>query len=321
MIKVLLLFILFNNVFAEYGLELIKKAKDANLKSISSKPLNELSNVMNNRINLGKKLYFDPRFSKSNLISCNTCHNLSLSGTNYNKNIQKIINKIDSNNSLDIPTIYNVLFNKAFFLDGSINSDNNNKNVLKKVVEKELLKIYDKKYIVSIINNNKSYVLEFKKAYGNNINIDFDLIADTIVIFLNTLSTPSRYDDFLDGNIKALSKEEQEGLNIFIDKGCVICHNDVNLGGNVISKALYRKYRFYKNISNIKSIKVPTLRNIIETAPYFYYGEISEIKDAIHYMNDGSYAISEDDLEKLMYFLYSLSGKKPEFLYPMLPLE
>ena len=97
------------------------------------------------------------------------------------------------------------------------------------------------------------YIKEFKKIYGKS-GVNFDNIADAIANFERTLITPSRFDNFLQGDEKALSKNEKEGLKLFIDKGCVSCHNGVNLGGNMQAFEVAAKYKF-ANLGNFKGDK------------------------------------------------------------------
>jgi len=194
------------------------------------------------------------------------------------------------------------------------------------------------------INSIPEYVEFFKDAYGKDVKINFKKIASTIGIFERTLATPSRYDDFLNGKKDALNKEEQEGLSIFIDKGCVACHNGVALGGDMRPFELKGKYK-YRDVGgfsgNAKNmIKVPTLRNITETAPYFHNGMIWSLRDAIAEMShvqvgykvgekddkDEKFKLeimplnlTEKDIDKIALFFNALEGRKPKIIYPQLP--
>nr|WP_258864918.1 cytochrome-c peroxidase [Helicobacter sp. MIT 14-3879] len=309
------------------GDELVKKALDSGLKPIPTgrelEKLTGLDGISKMQIELGKKLYFDPRISSSNLISCNTCHNLGLGGTD---NIPAAIgNKWTMNPMLiNSPTVYNSVFNSSQFWDGrSAHLKDQAKGPIQSSAEMNA----NPKIVIEKIISIPEYVIEFKKAYGNNVKIDFDLIADTIATFEKTLVTPSRYDDFLRGNTKALSKDEQEGLNIFIDKGCVACHNDINLGGTMQLLGVVKEYKF-ANVGGFKGnadgmVKTPTLRNILETMPYFHNGQYWDIKDAIKEMANIQLGdeISDEDSKKIAIFFESLTGKKPDILYPMLPTQ
>jgi cytochrome c peroxidase len=197
--------------------------------------------------------------------------------------------------------------------------------------------------VVKRINSIPEYVDMFKKAYGKKVKINFKKIASTIAIFERTLITPSRYDDFLNGKKDALTKDEKEGLNIFIEKGCITCHKGVALGGDMQPFELRDKYKYratggFTGNRN-KMIKVPTLRNITETAPYFHNGMIWSLKDAVKEMGNiqvgfkiankdkkGEISIkilpinlTKNDINKIVIFFNALEGKKPKIEYPQLP--
>ncbi len=319
------------------GKDLVQKAKNAGLKPIpNDKELkaHQLEKIKAGKIadkygakltpaqiELGKKLYFDPRLSESNLISCNTCHNLGLGGVDL---IPAAIGaKWQANpQHLNSPTVYNSMFNEIQFWDGrSHDLGSQAQGPIENPVE--MASKADK--VVTRIKSIPGYIDEFKAAYGDNVTIDFKLIADTIALFEMTLNTPSRYDDFLRGNLKALSKEEQEGLDVFISSGCTACHNGINLGGSMQAFAVVKPYKFakvggFKGDKN-KMVKVPTLRNIMDTPPYFHNGQYWDVKDAIKEMGDIQLGqiISDEDAKKIEVFFQSLSGKYPTITYPILP--
>lgn len=179
--------------------------------------------------------------------------------------------------------------------------------------------------VVSKITSIPEYVQEFKQAYGKDVKIDFDLIATSIGIFERTLITPSRFDDFLNGNEKALSDDEKKGLKLFIDKGCTACHTGINLGGTLQAFEVANKYQ-YANIGDFKGdsdglIKAPTLRNIALTAPYYHNGAIWELEEAVKSMGKIQLGIdiNDSDTKLIISFLKSLTGKMPEISYPILP--
>lgn len=325
------------NAFGESNQELIQKAKGVGLEPIpTGKALKDYQlkkatdtdlatgykpKMTQAQIELGKKLYFDPRISSSNLISCNTCHNLALGGVDV---VPAAIGEKWQPNThhLNSPTVFNSVFNSVQFWDGRAKHlGDQAQGPIQNPVEMAA----SPKLVVEKITSMPAYVDEFKKAYGNKVKIDFKLIADTIAMFEETLVTPSRYDDFLKGNPKALSKDEQEGLNIFIDKGCTACHTGINLGGSMQPFGVVKPYKF-ASIGNFKGdangmVKVPTLRNITETMPYFHNGQYWDVKDAIKEMGaiQLGITISDDEAKKIQTFFQSLTGTKPEIIYPTLP--
>ena len=320
-----------------YDSALIKKAKEAGLVSMpSGKKLKDIqiqkakesklaeaypNKITKEQIELGKKLYFDPRISSSNLISCNTCHNVGLAGVDIVP--AAIGHKWTPNPShLNSPTVYNSVFNSAQFWDGrSAHLGDQAQGPIQAAPEMNA----QPKVVVAKITSIPAYVEEFKKAYGKDVKIDFKLIADTIAMFEHTLVTPARIDKFLDGSSRALNKEEQEGLNIFINKGCAACHNGVNLGGSMQAFEVSKSYKYRKvgGFAGNKQglVKTPTLRNVMETMPYFHNGQFWDIKDAIKEMGGIQLGvkISDDEAKKIESFFNTLTGDKPQIIYPMLP--
>lgn len=273
------------------------------------------------RVELGKKLFFDPRISKSGIISCNTCHNLGLGGTD---GIPASTGHKWSPNPhhLNAPTVYNSVFNSAQFWDGRAE---HLQDQAKGPIQADVEMAAVPSEVVSKITSIPAYVNEFKQAYGKDTKIDFDLIATSIGIFERILITPSRYDKFLEGDEKALSDDEKKGLELFIDKGCTACHTGINLGGTLQSFEVANKYK-YANIGDFKGdkdglIKAPTLRNIELTAPYYHNGAIWDLNEAVKLMGKIQLGIEIEDKESalIVEFLKSLTGTMPKVEYPALP--
>ena len=310
------------------GENLMMKAKNAGLKPIPQSKLKLLklvddpANPMTDaKIELGKKLYFDPRLSKSGIISCNTCHNLGLGGVDGVS--AAIGHKWTANpHHLNSPTVYNSVLNSAQFWDGrAAHLEDQAQGPMQAAPEMAS----PAKSVANKVKSIPKYVNEFKKAYGENVKITFKLVADTIGVFERTLVTPSRYDDFLNGHPKALTKTEKEGLNLFIDKGCASCHNNIGVGGTMQPFEVANKYKF-ENVGDFKGnknamVKTPTLRNIEETAPYFHNGMVWSLKEAVKDMGSIQLGLKINDKEasKIVTFLKALTGKKPNITYPQLP--
>jgi cytochrome c peroxidase len=317
-----------SSLFATSGADLAKKATDMGLKPIpeSRAEILKLVDDPNNpitdaKVQLGKKLYFEPRLSKSGLISCNTCHNLALGGVDGVS--AAIGHKWTSNpHHLNSPTVYNSVLNAVQFWDGrSPHLEDQAQGPIQ--AGPEMAAPAD--LVVKRVTSIPQYVDEFKLAYGPNVKIDFPKIADTIAIFERTLITPSAFDAFLNGHYDALNKTQQEGLELFIDKGCASCHTDIGLGGTMQAFEVVKKYKFagVGDFVGDKNgmVKTPTLRNIEETAPYFHNGTIWKLEEAIKEMGSIQLGINISDKEasKIATFLKSLTGKKPQVIYPVLP--
>ena len=306
---------------------LIKKAKDSGLipfptndKELLKLIDNPKNHITKAKVELGKKLYFDPRLSKSGLISCNTCHNLALGGVD---GVEAAIGHHWTANPhhLNSPTVYNSVFNQKQFWDGrSPSLEDQAQGPIQATPEMNA----PKELVVGRINSIPSYVNEFKGAYGNDVNITFETIANTIATFERILNTPSRYDAFLNGDEKMLNKDEQEGLKLFIDKGCATCHTGIALGGGMQIFDVNKKYK-YKDVGDFKGdkkgmVRVPTLRNIEETKPYFHNGKIWTLKEAVQEMGITQLGIkiNDADTNRIVTFLKALTGKKPNIAYPIL---
>lgn len=277
--------------------------------------------MTNCKVELGKKLYFDPRLSKSGLISCNTCHNLAMGGVDGVG--AAVGHKWTPNPAhLNSPTVYNSVLNKVQFWDGR---DPHLEAQAQGPVQAGPEMAAPKSLVVARVTSMPDYVKEFKKAYGvSKKAITFELITDTIAVFERTLVTPSRYDAFLHGHTKALTKAEKKGLNTFIDKGCATCHNDIGLGGTMMP---FDASKYDLNIGGFTGtkegmVKTPTLRNIEETAPYFHNGNVWTLDQAVKLMGKIQLGvkISNGDAKDITVFLKSLTGKKPNITYPILPV-
>jgi cytochrome c peroxidase len=316
------------NSFASSDVSLINKAKDMGLKPIPKSSLEVLKLVDDpknpitaEKVELGKKLYFEPRLSKSGLISCNTCHNLAMGGVDGVS--AAIGHKWTANpHHLNSPTVYNSVLNKVQFWNGrSPHLEDQAQGPIQAGPEMAA----PAELVVKRVTSMPDYVDEFKKTYGSDVKIDFKLIADTIAVFERTLITPSRYDNFLNGDLSALTDAEKKGLGLFLDKGCVSCHNDIGLGGTMQPFATAAKYKF-ASLGDFTGdengmVKTPTLRNIEETAPYFHNGGIWKLSDAVKEMGSTQLGlnISDKDAADIVVFLKSLTGDKPEISYPILP--
>ncbi len=315
------------SVFASEAL--MQKAKEAGLKPIP-KDISKLYKLIDNpknpitkdKIELGKKLYFDPRLSKSQLISCNTCHNLGLGGDD-NVPVATGHKWAHNPHHLNSPTVYNAVFNSKQFWDGrSPDLEDQATGPIQAPVEMAM----DKEKAVEVVKSIPEYKKAFEKAYpGEEITIK--TIGKAIGAFERTLVTPSRYDEYLNGESNALTKDEKEGLKTFISVGCASCHTGINLGGGMSPFPAVGKYK-YANIGDFqgdknKMVKVPTLRNILQTAPYFHNGATYDIKEAIAIMVETQLGkkLSKKDIDSIATFFKALTGKKPYIRYPMLPTE
>ena len=308
---------------------LIKKVKEAGLKPIPSNQ-KELMKLIDNpknpitkeKVELGKKLYFEPRLSKSHLISCNTCHNLATGGVD---GISAATGHKWTPNPhhLNSPTVFNAVFMKKQFWDGrSPDLEDQAKGPIQAPPEMAM----DKDVATKTIASMPEYVNEFKKVYGDE-KVTFERIANSIGAFERTLVTPSPFDKYLEGDKNALTQDQKKGLKVFIEKGCAACHTGVGIGGTMQPFPVAKPYK-YANIGDFKGdkdgkVKTPTLRNIVQTAPYFHNGAVWSLDEAIKIMGETQLGttLSDEDTKYIKAFLTSLTGKKPKIEYPELPVS
>ncbi|MCR4941828.1 MAG: cytochrome-c peroxidase [Campylobacter sp.] len=325
---ILLSCVAFSSLFSN---EIIDLAKQYGLVAMPSDPA-ELRKMINEAApdsqqyptnmatyELGKKLYFEPRLSKSGIISCNTCHNLGLGGAD-GVPVATGHKWTPNPHHVNSPTVYNSVFNSVQFWDGRA----------KHLAEQAAGPMTAMPEMASTpelveqrLKSIPQYVEEFKKVF--NSEIKFDLVNTAIGVFERTLVTPSRYDKFLEGDENALSEKEKKGFKLFLETGCASCHYGVNLGGRLEHFQVVSKYKYY-HIGDFRGdkygmIKAPTLRNIELTAPYFHNGVYWSLRDAIKDMGTIQLGdnISDENADLIVTFLKSLTGKMPKIDYPILP--
>jgi len=277
-------------------------------------------------VELGKKLYFDPRLSKSGFISCNSCHNLSMGGTD---NLKTSIGHNWQEGPINSPTVLNSSMNLAQFWDGRAKD-------LKAQAGGPIANpgemAFTHELAVDVLNSMPGYKAEFKKVFGKDA-ATIDMVTDAIAAFEETLVTPdSRFDKWLKGDKKALSKAEQEGYTLFKDSGCTACHYGPAVGGNSFqTMGLVAKYDTKNKAEGVGGLtgvdadrmkfKVPTLRNVELTYPYFHDGEADTLEKAVDIMGklQVGRAYSKEEIAKIVAFLKTLTGKQPDFKLPILP--
>jgi cytochrome c peroxidase len=298
------------------GLKPIPSDKTALMKLIDN-PKNPITEA---KVDLGKKLFFDPRLSKSELISCNTCHNLAIGGVDGVGAATG--HKWTANpHHLNSPTVYNAVFMGSQFWDGR---DPDLEKQAQGPMQAAPEMAISKEMAVKRVASMPAYVEAFKKAYGDE-KLTFERIADVIAVFERTLVTPGKYDAFLSGDANALTAEEKAGFKTFMEKGCASCHTGVALGGTMQPFPAVKPFK-YADIGDFKGnkdgmVKTPTLRNISETAPYFHNGSVWSLSEAVKIMGETQLGttLTDNEAESIVTFLKALDGKKPEVIYPQLP--
>jgi Cytochrome c peroxidase len=277
-------------------------------------------------VELGKKLYFDPRLSKSGFISCNSCHNLSMGGTD---NLKTSIGHNWQKGPINAPTVLNSSLNLAQFWDGrALTLQDQAGGPIANPGEMASTHTL----ALEVLQSIPAYVAEFKAVFGTE-TITVAEVTKAIATFEETLVTPdSRFDKWLKGDKKALTAEEQAGYELFTDSGCTACHNGSAVGGNTYQKmGLVEPYvstspaegrvAVTKEEADRFFFKVPTLRNVELTYPYFHDGEAATLSQAVEVMGRIQLGRKFTDAEnaKIVAFLKTLTGAQPSFPIPILP--
>jgi cytochrome c peroxidase len=277
-------------------------------------------------VELGKKLYFDPRLSKSGFISCNSCHNLSMGGTD---NIPTSIGDKWQQGPINAPTVLNSSLNVAQFWDGRAAD-------LKAQAGGPIANPGEMGFThtlaIGVLESIPAYVREFKQVFGKD-KVDIDQVTLAIAEFEKTLVTPnSRFDQWLLGKSDALSPQELAGYKLFKESGCVACHNGPAVGGASFQKmGVVEPYKSTGGAEGRSAVtgkdvdrftfKVPTLRNVEMTYPYFHDGAVNTLPEAVDVMGRLQLGkkFSADENAKVVAFLKTLTGDQPSFALPTLP--
>ena len=277
-------------------------------------------------VELGKMLFFDPRLSKSGFISCNSCHNLSMGGTD---NITTSIGHKWQEGPINSPTVLNSSMSLAQFWDGRA-KDLKEQAAGPIANPKEMASAHD--VTAKVIASIPQYRERFKKVFGSD-EVTIDRITTAIAQFEEILVTPgSRFDKWLEGDKNALNQEELEGYNLFKSSGCVQCHNGPAVGGSSYQKmGVFKPYETKNpatgrmdvtgNEADRHVFKVPTLRNIELTYPYFHDGGAATLEQAVETMGrlQLNREFSKDEVSKIVAFLKTLTGDQPDIKLPILP--
>jgi len=267
---------------------------------------------------LGQKLFYDPVLSKDYSISCATCHKRAYGGTD-GESVSVGIYQLQGN--MNAPTVLNAAFNFKQFWNGRAK---NLRDQALGPIHNPIEMGFSAAEAVARLKKIPEYKESFQAITKRSL-ITANDIADMIAEYEKTLITPNaKFDLFLKGK-STLSYEEQEGYNLFKTLGCATCHNGVNVGGNSFQKMgviipvkwnqkSSDRYALTKREMDKNVYKVPTLRNIALTAPYFHDGSAPTLKDAVKRMSYHNLGITLSDRETacIIAFLKTLTGTLPK---------
>lgn len=287
-------------------------------------PLPETMKLDNEKFELGRRLYHDPILSGDGTVSCASCHALDLGGAEHSATSTGIGQKVGPINA---PTVFNAVFNFRQFWDGRAADL---KEQAGGPVENPIEMGTTFEVAVPKVEADSWYVERFKKVYAEK-GISKDTITDAIAEYERGLVTESPFDAYLRGDQSAISEEAKAGYAKFKDTGCTTCHMGVNVGGQMYQKmglvkdyfklrggdittADLGRYNVTKKEEDRHHFKVPTLRNIELTAPYFHDGSQASLEEAVKVMANVQLAkeLSDEEVASIVTFLKTLTGKIPD---------
>ncbi|MEB3298741.1 MAG: cytochrome-c peroxidase [Candidatus Sericytochromatia bacterium] len=281
------------------------------------KPLAKPAPAAAVKVELGRMLYHDPRLSKSGTISCASCHNLASGGVDNRETSLGHKAQVGGRNA---PTTLNAGLHLAQFWDGR--AKDLTEQAKGPILNPGEMALSSEAEAVKVVRSIPGYRREFNAAFPGS-GVSYQNIAEAIGEFEKTLVTPSRFDDYLRGRKDALSATEKKGLKAFMDKGCVTCHNGEGVGGSMYMKfglvspykhqADLGRYEVTKDEADKYVFKVPSLRNISKTYPYFHDGKVWSLDEAVAIMGKTQLGLElgAEDRKVIVAFLKSLDGELP----------
>lgn len=271
------------------------------------------------RIDLGRMLYYEPRLSKSQELSCNSCHPLGSYGADGKATSSGHKGQLGNRNT---PTVYHAAAGVEQFWDGR--AADVEAQALGPILNPVEMAAPNEEYVVNVLSSIPEYVAAFNRAFPGEMNpVTFANVGKAIGAFERRLTTRSRWDQFLEGDETALSKQEIEGLKAFTNLGCMVCHTGELLGGSMYEKVGavepwpnqgdQGRFEVTKKEGDRMMFKVPTLRNITETGPYFHDGSAGSLEQAVHMMGKHQLGLEleEPEIEAIIAWLRSLKGELP----------
>ncbi len=273
------------------------------------------------KVDLGRRLFHDTRLSRDNTLSCASCHNLAIGGVDR----QRVsIGVSGAQGLINAPTVLNSGFNFSQFWDGRAAS-------LEDQVDGPLQAPIEMGSqwpdVIATLRQDPDYPGVFTALYPDGIQRH--TIKDAIATFERSLVTPSRFDRYLRGDTRAISADEKQGYTLFKTYGCIACHQGTNIGGNMyqyfgvmgnyfqdrgnITTVDYGRYNVTGKEQDRFKFKVPSLRNVALTPPYFHDGAAKTLPEAVMVMAKYQLGriLPEQDLRLIVTFLESLTGEPP----------
>ncbi len=292
------------------------------------------------KVELGKMLFFDPRFSSTGTVSCFTCHNVMEGGEDHRPTSIGVHGQKGGRNA---PTVWNAALNSVQFWDGrAATLEDQAKGPPVNPIEMGMENL---RAVIDRIRQIPGYRAYFEKAFGSGDVVTMDNAARAIASYERTLLTPnSPYDRYVNGDKSALTEQQVRGMKTFVAVGCMTCHQGPLFSGPAQPTGTGNFVRFpsfpqnpYVSLYDLSKDKgrfavthnpadesvwrVPMLRNLLYTAPYMHNGSVNTLPDAVRVMTAGQIgrALADKDVDDLVAFLGSLTGEFPQQTMPRLP--
>jgi cytochrome c peroxidase len=271
------------------------------------------------KVDLGRMLYHEKRLSKSHEVSCNTCHQLDRYGVDSERTSKGHKGLRGGRNA---PTVFHAAGHFLQGWDGRTSTVE--EQALVPLLNPLEMAAPNEKYVLEVLASMPQYVGAFKKAFpGEKDPITLVNLGRAIGAFERKLTTRARWDEYLEGKADALTDKEVEGLKLFTNLGCMGCHTGEFLGGSMYEKVGVvqpwpgqkdqGRYDLTRRDADRMMFKVPTLRNVSETAPYFHDGSAATLQEAVTMMGRHQLGVQLDaaEVDAIVTWLKSLKGDLP----------
>ncbi len=251
------------------------------------------------QVALGDRLFHDPRLSHDNTLSCNSCHDVSANGAS----VGQPKSRIDAGPELNTPTVFNAALNYRLNWEGNVRTLEAQAD---QTLQKPQTMGSSLDEVLNKLRGDQDLSKQFREAYGREM--DGPGILAAIATYERTLLTPGcRFDRWLGGDASAINAEELAGYGLFKSLGCVSCHQGVNVGGN-----MYQRHGIFHPLGSPEPeiVRVPSLRNVAVTAPYFHDGSAVALAQAVQKMGYAQLdrVLTDDQTKAIVAFLQTLTG-------------
>ena len=282
------------------------------------------------KVALGRTLFHDKRLSRTGQIACSSCHTLTRFGIDGQTTSKGVNGQLGSRNT---PSVFNASTHIAQFWDGR--ATDVEVQAKGPIMNPKEMAMPSERAVTAVLQGIPGYVEMFGKAYpGQRKPMTLKNVGDAIGAFERGLVTKSRWDRFIHGEMGALTAQEKHGLKVFLDAGCMACHTGPQVGGNMFQKVGAvvpwpnqkdkGRAAITKSPSDNMVFKVPSLKNIAQTAPYFHDGASANLHDAIRLMgyHQLGLKLSEEDINSISIWMRSMTGEiDPAYIAaPEMPL-